>query len=109
MKKTDDIEKAKWQIGEVRVDGKGVAHECYGYDDNGKAQIRRVKKSTAISAKPTPDTSKKTPAATPAASTTSVPNNSLNFSNTFCCIIFSSPFLFKSAIKSVYKFCAFCL
>ena len=73
MKKTDDIEKAKWQIGEVRVDGKGVAHECYGYDDNGKAQIRRVKKSTAISAKPTPDTSKKTTAATPAASTTSVP------------------------------------
>lgn len=63
MKKIDKIEKAKWQIGEVRVDSKGVAHECYGYDDNGKAQIRRVKKNGGAAPKPTSDTSKKTPAA----------------------------------------------
>ena len=50
--KKDILEKAKWQIGEVRVDGKGVAHECYGYDDSGKAQIRRVKKQHTSAAQP---------------------------------------------------------
>jgi len=57
--KKDIIEKAKWQIGEVRIDGKGVPHECYGYDNNGKPQIRRVKKQHASAAQPstTPKTS----------------------------------------------------
>lgn len=57
--KKDILEKAKWQIGEVRIDGKGVAHECYGYDNNGKAQIRRVKKQHTSAAQPsaTPKTS----------------------------------------------------
>ena len=54
----NSIEKAKWQIGEVRVDGKGVAHECYGYDDNGKAQIRRVKKNKGASTTSTDDDEK---------------------------------------------------
>lgn len=40
----EDIEKAKWQIGEVRVDSRGIAHECFEYV-NGKPHLRRVKKN----------------------------------------------------------------
>lgn len=40
----DGIEKAKWQIGEVRVDSRGIAHECYEYTSDGKPRLRRVKK-----------------------------------------------------------------
>lgn len=40
----DGIEKAKWQIGEVRVDSRGIAHECYEYTSEGKPRLRRVKK-----------------------------------------------------------------
>lgn len=39
----EDIEKAKWQIGEIRVDSRGIAHECFEYV-NGKPHLRRVKK-----------------------------------------------------------------
>ena len=39
------IEKAKWQIGEVRVDSRGISHECYGYTSEGKPRLRRVKKN----------------------------------------------------------------
>lgn len=38
-----DIEKAKWQIGEIRVNSRGIAHECFEYV-NGKPHLRRVKK-----------------------------------------------------------------
>lgn len=41
----DGIEKAKWQIGEVRVDSRGIAHECYEYTADGKPRLRRVKKN----------------------------------------------------------------
>lgn len=40
----EDIEKAKWQIGEVRVDSRGIAHECFEYTADGKPHLRRVKK-----------------------------------------------------------------
>ena len=73
MNKNDIIEKAKWQIGEIRTDNKGIAHECYGYDANGKPQIRRVKKNKGASTKPTSVATPKTQAATPTASSTSTP------------------------------------
>ena len=41
----NSIEKAKWQIGEVRVDSRGIAHECYEYTADGKPRLRRVKKN----------------------------------------------------------------
>ena len=44
----EDIEKAKWQIGEVRVDSRGIAHECFEYV-NGKPHLRRVKKNKGVS------------------------------------------------------------
>ena len=40
----EDIEKAKWQIGEIRTDSRGIAHECYEYTAEGKPRLRRVKK-----------------------------------------------------------------
>lgn len=45
----DSIEKAKWQIGEVRVDSRGIAHECYEYTAEGKPRLRRVKKNKNVS------------------------------------------------------------
>ena len=45
----NSIEKAKWQIGEVRVDSRGIAHECYEYTADGKPRLRRVKKNKGAS------------------------------------------------------------
>ena len=42
---SEEIEKAKWQIGEIRVDSRGIAHECYEYTAEGKPRLRRVKKN----------------------------------------------------------------
>ena len=41
----NSIEKAKWQIGEVRVDSRGIAHACYEYTADGKPRLRRVRKN----------------------------------------------------------------
>lgn len=43
----DDIEKSKWQIGEIRVNSKGIAHECFEYTKDGKPHLRRVKKQSS--------------------------------------------------------------
>ena len=45
-----NIEKAKWQIGEIRVDSRGIAHECYEYTSDGKPRLRRVKKNKGLAA-----------------------------------------------------------
>lgn len=45
----EDIEKAKWQIGEIRTDSRGIAHECYEYTAEGKPRLRRVKKNKGAS------------------------------------------------------------
>ena len=50
----EEIEKAKWQIGEVRVDSRGIAHECFEYV-NGKPHLRRVKKNKGASTTSTVD------------------------------------------------------
>ena len=42
------LEKAKWQIGEVRVDSRGIAHECFEYTSDGKPRLRRVKKQGSV-------------------------------------------------------------
>lgn len=54
----EDIEKAKWQIGEVRVDSRGIAHECFEYV-NGKPHLRRVKKNKGVSTTSTDNGNKK--------------------------------------------------
>ena len=46
----DDIEKAKWQIGEIRTDSRGIAHECYEYTADGKPRLRRVRKNKGSAA-----------------------------------------------------------
>lgn len=46
---SEDIEKAKWQIGEIRTDSRGIAHECYEYTAEGKPRLRRVKKNKGAS------------------------------------------------------------
>ena len=55
----NSIEKAKWQIGEVRVDSRGIAHECYEYTADGKPRLRRVKKNRDASTTSTVDNSSK--------------------------------------------------
>lgn len=54
----NSIEKAKWQIGEVRVDSRGIAHECYGYTADGKPRLRRVRKNKGASTTSTDDNKK---------------------------------------------------
>ncbi len=52
---SEEIEKAKWQIGEIRVDSRGIAHECYEYTADGKPRLRRVKKNKGASNTSTDD------------------------------------------------------
>lgn len=52
---SEEIEKAKWQIGEIRVDSRGIAHECYEYTAEGKPRLRRVKKNKGASNTSTDD------------------------------------------------------
>lgn len=55
---SEDIEKAKWQIGEIRTDSRGIAHECYEYTAEGKPRLRRVKKNKSVTTTSTEDKDK---------------------------------------------------